>query len=85
MTLFYEILEKLIDDPRWRLTSLIRYTKSDPKDMILHCVQQPPLVGYKNAKKILNQKYGNPYNIMGVYRKEIKSWQQIRNGDGQSY
>ena len=69
MTLFYEILENLIDDPSGRLTSLIRYAKSDPKDMILHCVQQPPSVGYKNAKKILNQKYGNPYNIMVVYRK----------------
>ena len=77
MTLLHELVEKRIDDPRGRLTRLIRYTKGDPKDMIQHCVQQPPSVGYKNAKKILDQKYGNPYNIMGVYRKEIKSWQQI--------
>ena len=77
MTLLHELVEKRIDHPRGRLTRLIRYTKGDPKDMIQHCVQQPPSVGYKNAKKILDQKYGNPYNIMGVYRKEIKSWQQI--------
>ena len=85
MTLFHELVEKQIDDPRSRLTRLIRYTKGDPKDMIQHCVPQPPSIGYKNAKKILDQKYGNPYNIMGVYRKEIKSWPQIRNGDGESY
>ena len=64
---------------------MIRYTKEDPKDMIQHCVQQPPSVGYKNAKKILDHKYGNPFNIMGVYRNEIKSWPQITNGDGESY
>ena len=40
-----------------------------------HCRKQPSSVGYGNAKKILDQKYGNPYNIMGVYKKEIKAWQ----------
>ena len=85
ITLFHELVNKRIDDPKGRLTRLIRYTKGDPKDMIQHCVQQPPSVGYKNAKKILDQKYGHPYNIMGVYRKEIKSRSQIRNGDGESY
>ena len=73
MTLFHELEEKRIDNPRGRLTRLIRYTKGDPKDMIQHCMEQPTSVGYKNAKKTLDQKYGNPYNIMGVYRKEIKS------------
>ena len=53
--------------------------------MIQHCVQQPASAGYENAKKSLDQKYGNPYKNMDVYRKEIKSWPQIRNGDGESY
>ena len=38
MTLFHELVEKQIEDPRWRLTRLIRYAKGDPKDMIQHCV-----------------------------------------------
>ena len=49
-----------------------------------NCVQHPPSDGYKYSKQILHQKYGNPYNI-GVYRKEIKLWPQIRIGDGESY
>ena len=53
--------------------------------MIQHCVQQPQSVVYENAEKILDQKYGNSYNIMSVYRKEIKSWPQIRNGDRERY
>ena len=85
MTLFHELVEKQIDYPGGTLTRLIRYTKGDAKDMIQHCVQQPTTVGYKNAKKSLDQKYENPYKIRGVYRKGIKSWPQIRNGEGGSY
>ena len=43
----------------------------------MHCVQQPAAVGsvwYDNAKELLEQKYGNPYSIMSMYRKEIKAW-----------
>lgn len=52
----------------------------DLKDMIQHCVQQPPSVSYRNAKKLLDQKYGNSCNIMDVYREETETWSQIRNG-----
>ena len=85
MTLFHELAEKRIEDPRGRLTRLIKYTKGDPKEMIKHCVQQPAAVGYDNAKKLLQQKYGNPYSIMSMYRKEIKTWPQLKNGDGGSF
>ena len=57
MTLIHELIDKRIDDPGARLTRLIRYTKGDLKNIIHYCVQQPPSVGYKNAKKILDQHY----------------------------
>ena len=79
MTLFHELVEKQIDDLRGRLSQLIRYMTGDLKDMIQHCIQQPPSVSYRNAKKLLDQKYGNSCNIMGVYRKETETWSQIRN------
>ena len=79
MTLFHELVEKQIDDLRGRLSRLIRYMTGDLKDMIQHCRQQPPSVSYRNAKKLLDQKYGNSCNIMGVYRKETETWSQIRN------
>ena len=85
MTQFHELVKKRIDDPRGRLTQLIRYTRDDPKGMIQHYVQYPPAVGYKNTKKSLDQVYRNSYNIMGVYRKKIKSWSHIRKGDEESY
>ena len=61
---------------------MIKYTKGDPKEMIKHCVQQSAGVGYDNAKKLLEQKYGNPYDIISMYTKEIKAWPQLKNGDG---
>ena len=39
MTLSHELVEKRIDNPRGRLTRLIRYTKVYHKDMIQHCLQ----------------------------------------------
>ena len=85
MTLFHELVDKIIDDPRGRLTRLIKYTKGVAKEMIKHCVQQPAAFGYYNAKKLLQQKYGNPFSIMSMYRKEIKAWPQMKNGDGGSF
>ena len=53
--------------------------------MIKHCVQQPAAAAYDNAKKLLQQKHGIPYSIMSMYRKEIKAWPQLKNGDGANF
>ena len=36
-------------------------------------VQEPPTMGYQYAKKMLVEKYGNPYHFMVEYRKKIKA------------
>ena len=85
IAVFEEVVEKKIDDPRVRLARLIRYTESEPKEMIKHCIQQPVSVGYKNARSLLEEKYGNPHYIVAAYRKEIKSWPQLKPADGAAY
>ena len=52
MTLFHEVVEKRIDDSRGRLTRLLKYTSVNAKEMIKHCVQEPPTVGYQHVEKI---------------------------------
>ena len=59
ITLFYELVEKRIDDPRGRLTQRVT-------QRIWYSIS--PSAGYENANKILEQNYGNRYNIIGVYR-----------------
>ena len=42
-------------------------------------------MSYQHAKKILVEKYGNPYHVMAEYRKEIEAWLIIKSGDGEGY
>ena len=74
-----------IDDPRGRLARLIKYTDGQPKEMIKRCIQQPAAAGYKNARSLLEEQYGNPHQILAAYRKEIKSWPQLKPADGTAY
>ena len=85
IAVFDEVVEKKIDDPGGRLTRLTKYTDGQPKEMIKHCIQQPAAVGYKNARSLLVEKYGNPHQILAAYHKEIKSWPQIKPADGIAY
>ena len=85
MTFFHEVVEKRIDNLRGRLARLLQCTIGNAKEMIKHCVQEPPTVCYEHAKKILMEKYGNPYHVMVEYRKEIKAWPIIRSGDAEGY
>ena len=53
--------------------------------MIKHCIQQPANIGYKNARSLLEQKYGNTSSIIAAYRKEIKTWPQLKPADGVAF
>ena len=81
IALFDEVVEKKIDDPWGKLTRLIKYTGGQPK-MMKHCIQQPATVCYKNGRLLLEEKYGNPHQILAAYCKEIKSWPQLKPADG---
>ena len=83
--LFKEIVKKRIYDPQGeRLARLLKYTIGNVKEMIKHCVQEPTM-GYQHAKKILVEKYGNPYHVMVEYKTEINTWPIIRSGDAEGY
>ena len=49
MEVFKEVVEEKIEDPRGRLTRLIKYTTGEAKDLNKYCIQQPSAEGYKNA------------------------------------
>ena len=85
LAVFKELVEKKIDDARGRLTRLIKYIDGEPKEIIKHCIQQPANIGYKNARSLLEQKYGSPRIIIAAYRKEIKAWLQLKPADGAAF
>ena len=81
MALFKEPVEKKIDDPKGRLTRLIKFTSGEAKKLIQHCIQLPDLTGYKQAISLMERRYGNPHTIVAAYRMEFKKWPFITLGD----
>ena len=85
MTLFKEVVESKLEDPRGRLIRLLKYTSGEAKELINHCIQLPSNEGFKYAKYLLDKVYGNLQKILASYRKEIKQWPQIRFGDTRAF
>ena len=81
IALFREVVESKVDDPRGKLTRLIKYTSGDARELIKHCIQLPSNEGFKHVKYLLEKVYGNPHKILASYRKEVKNWQPIKFGD----
>ena len=77
MAVVNEVVEKRVDDERGKLTRLIKYTKGDAKGMVKNCIQLPPEDGFKTAKHLLNERYGDPHQIIAACCCEIKQWPQI--------
>ena len=73
MAVFKEVVEKRVDDEPGKLMCLVKYTKGDAKDMVKNCIQLPPEDGFKTAKHLLNERYGDPHRIIAAYRCEISN------------
>ena len=85
MLSFKEAVERKIDDPHGRLVRLLELTDGEAKETIQLCIQQSPEVGYRLAKILLEEHYGNSYQILVAYSKEIKSWAPLKQGDSFAY
>ena len=72
MALFSEVVDTTIDDPRGRITRLIKCTTGEPKKLIKHWIQLPHDLGYKTAVTLLENNYGNPRKILSSYQKDVK-------------
>ena len=82
MTLFREVVESKIEDPRGRLTRLIKYTTGEAKELIKHCIE-PGNKGYENVVNLLYRRYGDQQ--LAAYKKEVKEWPQIKVGDAAGF
>ena len=67
MALFSEVVETKIDNPRGRLTRLIKYTMGEPNELIKHCIQLRHDRQYQTAVTLLTKTYGNSHKILPSY------------------
>ena len=47
MFLFEEVVESKIEDPRGKLTCLIKFTRGEAKELVKHCIQRNSSKKYK--------------------------------------
>ena len=72
MAVFKEVVENRMPVPRGRLTRMIKFTKGEAKKIAKNCIQLPSQVGFKTAKRLLTERFGDPHIITASYCKEIK-------------
>ena len=82
MSMFQESVEEKIDDPTGRLTRLIKYTRTESRELVKHFIND---CCYKNAVAFLQKKYGNPHTMLSSNRKEIELVQPLKPGDAAAY
>ena len=63
------------------LQYLEQYLQGELKELIKGCLHLDRNSGYFEAKKLLKEKYGDPYKTSNAYIKKINKWLHIRSGD----
>lgn len=67
-----------------RLYYLDQHLTGEPKDLIGGCLHLEPDVGYKEAKRLLDKEYGDPYKVSNASIQRLSNWPVIKYDDGPS-
>ena len=71
MAVLRKTVEKIIEDPRGRLTRIIHNKWSEELDLTKNYIQIPAKDGYKEAKNQFYKLHDDPHRINAAYSKEI--------------
>ena len=78
---FESQIERRLSSNDTRLRYLVQYLESEPKDLIKGCLHVDANKGYFEAKRLLQEKYGDPYKISNAYLKKATNWPNVKPGD----
>ena len=81
---FETIIEGQTEKVSQRLYYLGKYTTGKPKEAISGLLLLETEDAYKQARKILSDRFGNPFLVADAYRKKINEWPKIPPNDGTS-
>ena len=79
---FQTIIEGQTEKVSQRLYYLGKYTTGEPKEAIGGLLLLETEDAYKRARKILSDRFGNPFLVADAYRKKINEWPKIPPNDG---
>ena len=80
-------METKLEDPSGRPynTQSIQYTSGEAKDLVKNFIYLPSEEGYREAMRILHNRYGDTHKVLVTYRKEIKAWPAVKAGDAAGF
>ena len=64
-----------------RLYFLEKYTKGKANEVVKGFLAMKSDSAYDEARKLLNQRFGNPVHVAEAYKKRMRSWPQIEDRD----
>ncbi|XP_059093458.1 uncharacterized protein LOC131888586 [Tigriopus californicus] len=64
-----------------KLHYLEKYTRALPQRLVQSCFNLNSELGYREARELLNQKYGNEFVIANAFLRKLSNWPPIKNDD----
>ena len=78
---FDAIIESKVESNKNKLFFLNRYTTGKANEAVKGFVALNTDDGYKEAKKLLAERFGNPCHVAEGYKSQLREWPKVRNGD----
>ena len=79
---FDTIIERRADSSTQRLYYLGKYTSGEAKESIRSLLSLDSADAFNEARKILSERYGNPFLAADVFRKKLTEWPKVPPNDG---
>ena len=81
---FDAMIEKKVDSEKDKLYFLSKYTSGKAHEVVKGFLTWDSYKGYEEARKLLAQRFGNPFRVAEAYKAKLLNWQQIVEGDSSS-
>ena len=81
---FDAMIEKKVDSEKDKLYFLSKYTSGKAHEVVKGFLTWDSDQGYEEARKLLAQRFGNPFRVAEAYKAKLRNWPQIVEGDSSS-
>ena len=79
---FENLIETKTDSSNARLYYLVQYTAGDVQELVRSCLTMSPEEGYREARRLLKEKYGQNYKIAAAYVDRLTKGPPLKAEDG---
>ena len=74
-------IESRLNSNEARLQHLEQHLEGEAKELIKGCLHMEPSLGYAESKRLLDEKYGDPYQVSNAYLAQVTNWPALKPGD----